>query len=315
MNKKFNFALGLGVSAVILASPLAFAVETVWANGVTEDSGWVDINKTGASDSQLCWAAAASNIIGWWQSKAASSQIPAGTPQGAENIFNAFRTTFKDIGRGTNIAWKWYFGGCDLVEQNYTNDFRITDPKNSGRYWENYVKETCGYESVPEADPKWIPSASISETASTTQVAEDLAGTLKGLFDRGYGVTLSISSGGKWAAGHAITLWGMEYEGDMIKKLYVTDSDDGATKLYGYEVMYSYIQHEEEIKDGKVDSPAWTETKIFLKDYYGTNSYSLTSWGALALPYAIPEPSEFGLFAGFVSLAFVVSRRRRENRA
>lgn len=310
MNKKNCFAFGLGVFISISASPLAFA-ETVWAKGVTEAGGWVDVNKSNNNDSMLCWAAAASNIIDWWQSKADPSQIPAGTPQGVENIFDMFRTSFNNKGLGSNIGWKWYFGGCDLVEDNYKNDFRITDPEKSGRYWEKYVTETCGYESVAVNDPSWIPSGLISETASSSQITESLVETLKDQFERGYGVTLAIAPGGKWAGGHAITLWGMEYDGNNIKTLYVTDSDDGVPKLQAYNVLYSEIQHEQEIKDGKVESPAWSETQIYLDDYYGSDGYKLVSWGALALPYAIPEPSAFGLLAGLMSLALVASRRRR----
>lgn len=38
-----------------------------WAVGVSESGGWYDADKTFNGDKDLCWAAAASNVIAWWQ--------------------------------------------------------------------------------------------------------------------------------------------------------------------------------------------------------------------------------------------------------
>ncbi|MBE6401962.1 MAG: hypothetical protein E7037_08075 [Verrucomicrobia bacterium] len=280
----------LSLGGAFLGAAVSLNAETVWAKGVNENAGWVDVNKNWQEDRQLCWAAAASNIIEWWQRSADAKQIPAGTPQGVENIFDAFRTAFADKGLGTNIAWKWYFGGCDLVRYNYERDFRNQKTaKTSGRYWEPYVAKVAGKTLSPETDPKWIPGGMICETRESARSAEKLAGTLKSLFERGYGVSLALVSGGNWPGGHAITLWGMEYEGDFIKTLYVTDSDDGVTKLQRYDVYYKEIEHlREEDKNGKIQEEAWSETRIYLQNYYGSNAYALSSYGALALP--CPEP-------------------------
>ena len=292
MKKESNFGKNNGarIAAGILflfGVPALNAAE-IWADGVTAESGWTDVDKNWKDDRQLCWAAAASNIIEWWQRKTEPEKV--GAPSGEENIFSVFGKTFFDRGLGTNIAWKWYFGGCDLVHHNYERDFRDKDSARvSGRYWEKYVKSAFPKQIPAASDPEWIPGGMISETPATTQTAEKLAGTLKSLFERGYGVSLALVSGGKWPGGHAITLWGMEYEGDAIKALYITDSDDRVKKLQRYEVYYKEFNHRRETDgNGKIRQNAWSETRIYLRSYHGSDNYALSSYGALALPPPMP---------------------------
>lgn len=87
--------------------------EVIWTNGVSQESGWYDVNKTGDNDSGLCWAASAANIAEWWQQKADPSQIPAGTPQGAQNIFDDLKATFVNAGLGVNIGWEYISAGAE----------------------------------------------------------------------------------------------------------------------------------------------------------------------------------------------------------
>ena len=56
------------LASLIAASALpAAAVTTIFAPGVTKESGWYDTNKAFTNqDSQLCWAATATNIVAWW---------------------------------------------------------------------------------------------------------------------------------------------------------------------------------------------------------------------------------------------------------
>ena len=61
--------------------------------GVTPEKGWFDVNKLHTKsysedgeligDSYLCWAAATSNILDWWQASLDPESIPANAPYGA----------------------------------------------------------------------------------------------------------------------------------------------------------------------------------------------------------------------------------------
>ncbi len=293
--------------------PAQLHAETVWAKGVSESSGWVDVNKSGniysGPDSYMCWAASASSVIAWWQAQADMSKSKTGTPADASKIYSAFTNSFKNAGKGAEVAWKWYFGGCDLVSDNYNNDFKISDPKNSGRYWEDYVKTVAAWPSVASDTPSWIQLGWLSDVSQDSLHADSAAEVLSGLLKQGAGISLLYNY---YTSGHAITLWGMEYEGNRIKKIYVTDSDDYATKLVTKEVKYT-TETITVAADKDVPGYTWTKTTILV------DNVALTNFDALLLAPpsspAVPEPSAFGLLAGTLALALVATRRRRKIRA
>lgn len=320
-SRRFFFrASAFAAVALPLAAALAPSAraEVVWVPGASMSGGYIDINKSGdifnGPDSQMCWAATASNVIAWWQSKAAASAIPAGTPRTQAEIYKAFTDSFNNVGRGTDIAWEWYFGGCNLVASNYENDFKVEDPKtSSGRYWENYVNETCGWTS--EGLPSWIKWGNLADISADQLYAKNAAGMLAGMLATGP-VALSIAYGNNpnYASGHAITLWGIEYEGELLKTIYVTDSDDYAeNKLIACTVKYNKEEIPEEVdpSDSTKVTPGWD------KYWYSINlggTATLSSWSALALPVPVPEPSAFALLAGLGTLALAGTRRRRRRR-
>lgn len=264
----------------------------------------------------MCWAATASNVIAWWQAKAPASAIPAGTPRTSAQIYKAFTDSFQNVGRGTDIAWEWYFGGCNLKDINYDgdssndikSDFKIPDPRNSGRYWEDYVKDTVGW--TDEGLPSWIKWGNLLDLSYDQLYTKSAAGELARMLATGP-VALSIADP-HYASGHAITLWGIEYEGELLKTIYVTDSDDyEENKLITCTVTYNKekIPASVDSKTGKEESPEWT------KSWYTINlggTVPLSSWSALALPVPVPEPSAFALLAGLGALALAGTRRRRK---
>lgn len=85
MRNKY-YALALGVT--FLGSLTLGAQETEdrtirFAEGVTTEKGWYDVNKVGRGengDINMCWAAAASNILQWWQDRyiEAGNTLPEG---------------------------------------------------------------------------------------------------------------------------------------------------------------------------------------------------------------------------------------------
>ncbi|MGN0884617.1 MAG: PEP-CTERM sorting domain-containing protein [Candidatus Spyradosoma sp.] len=312
-----------------VALPLAAAIvpfaraEEFWLPGVSMAGGYIDINKSEdifhGPDSKMCWAATASNVIAWWQSQAAASAIPAGTPRTQAEIYKAFTDSFKNVGRGTDVAWEWYFGGCNLSNINYDGDssndvegdFKISDPRNSGRYWEDYVNETCGWTS--EGLPSWIKWGNLADISADQLYAKNAAGVLTDMLATGP-VALSIVYGdsSKYPSGHAITLWGIEYEGELLKTIYFTDSDDYAeNELITRTVTYNKEKIPEKVdpSDSTKVTPGWD------KYWYSINldgTATLSSWSALALPVPVPEPSAFALLAGLGALALAGTRRRRK---
>ena len=312
-SRRFFFrASALAAVALPLAAALAPSARAaeVWVPGVSMAGGYIDINKSGdifnGPDSKMCWAATASNVIAWWQSKAAASAIPAGTPRTQAEIYKAFTDSFNNFGRGTDVAWEWYFGGCDLVAGNYENDFKVEDPKtSSGRYWEDYVKDAVGW--TDEGLPDWIEFDNLEDLSDDQRYAKNAAGVLADMLATGP-VALSIANGNNpnYASGHAITLWGIEYEGELLTKIYVTDSDDYLTSIVPRDVTFVETPVDAS-SDGK--TPAWTKNSYTI-NLGGTAT--LSSWSALALPVPVPEPSAFGLLAGLGALALAGTRRRRK---
>ncbi|MGF0068896.1 PEP-CTERM sorting domain-containing protein [Candidatus Spyradosoma sp. SGI.093] len=301
-------AVALPFAAALAPSARA---EEVWVPGASMAGGYIDVNKSGniytGPDSMMCWAATASNVIAWWQSKAAASAIPAGTPRTQAEIYKAFTDSFKNVGRGTDVAWEWYFGGCNLVASNYENDFKVEDPKtSSGRYWEDYVNETCGWTN--EGLPSWIKFGNLADVSDDQRYAKDAAGVLADMLATGP-VALSIAYGNdsNYASGHAITLWGIEYDGELLTKIYVTDSDDYKAN----ELISCAVTPVETPVDASSDgkTPAWTKNSYTI--YLGGTA-TLSSWSALALPVPVPEPSAFALLAGLGALALAGTRRRRK---
>lgn len=280
------------VAATALAGTLPTDAATVWADGVSKNRGWTDANKTGENDKFLCWAASAANIIEWWQTKnTGAARFPGNTPRKAEDILKLFGETFIDVGRGADIAWRWYFGGCDLVDICYERDFRDSKTaRTSGRFWEKHIVEKYGWATPRDGDVKYVIGDFATDISPGDRRADALAETLVKLLSEGKGVTISLSSGGKFPQGHAITLWGLEYQKDRIKSVYVTDSDDGVRALKKYDV--AYVTTEETGGDGKPDGTPlfkWEKTTIYLQKYHGSNGYSLQSWVALDLPCGLAE--------------------------
>lgn len=86
------------VLASLLLMPWAPA-ETLWAAGVNEQGGWYDFNKSpDRSDSELCWAITAANLLAWWQEQRADVVCPA-IPQ-KEKVWQVVRDSFNNEGGG-----------------------------------------------------------------------------------------------------------------------------------------------------------------------------------------------------------------------
>ncbi len=279
----------LSMMAGICALPLY--AESIWADGVTKEKGWYDASKT-KGDSLMCWAAAASNVIAWWEAKADKSLIPANTPAAknpgkdpATVIFEDMKAHWKDVGRGSNVGWNWYFGACPLAEMNYKVDFdQPQTAKTSGQYWKDYVTR-IGQASAAPGNPVYVKGGYAYSQYSSVG-AETFCRNIVKMFRQGAGMTLTIKPENSLQYGHAVTLWGIDYEGERVKTIYITDSDSGDGILQAYHVRY---QEKKGIlpSDGKSEAQPYTETKILLTIY--DRSYEILHWSALTLPPAVKK--------------------------
>lgn len=208
----------------ILVFVLALSVATLGATNVAfgisyfgyDDWGgtWHDANKDWAGDVNLCWAAAASNILDWgsWDTSTFSDQ---------DLIFENFEDHWEDQGSLASIGWEWWLNGT--VPANYPNDpsysggppvWAEIDVAGGGNHWSSY--NFSDY-----FDETW---------------GGDTMTALSGYLHDGLGTALAVYTSG---GGHALTAWGYEYNssGDF-QGVYVTDSDDGVTDIKYYDVSW-----------------------------------------------------------------------------
>ena len=205
-----------------------------FAKGVTRESGWYDVNKKGdgttGNDATLCWGAACSNMLQWWQDQyvAAGNTLPASALTGEGKnyelaIFEAFRTEWvHDDGGQINYGIPWYFTG-EYIGQN---DMSGTKPKpGTGGYLKDIwskVSPQMGsdYITMLENYYLWGPGSEKTPDEALRFVTEII---VKAFNEGMCGLSITVGSG----ALHAITLWGFEIGAEgIITKLYITDSDD-----------------------------------------------------------------------------------------
>lgn len=139
----------------------------VFLENVSESSGWYDCNKKtkwkwgsgsitdrpsgyyspdNPVDSLLCWAAAASNVLQWWQDTRSdlSPTVPNGKsstygnmPEACQlRVYQTLTTSWTDKGGSVEQAYNWWFNGGMLPSAFYGTDSTIRDaPSSEGGYW------------------------------------------------------------------------------------------------------------------------------------------------------------------------------------
>lgn len=336
---------------------------SVWAPGVSLDSGWFDTNKAynppiffdkttknwdykavetyfPNSDYGLCWAATASNILEYMNKQAGNDIVYSSAYKEAEKIENPvvkklvqssgqyasyekFTTYFKDDGFFTEDGLEWYTKGT-VTTSNVGN---LKDSANPGGGYYSDLVHNFQKDILAKKSSFWYTNSDIASMKESFKEAVAIGPVALSIYKvDGY----SVSSG------HAITSWGYETDdktGDIIG-IYITDSDDGP----GEERLRLVELKENETGDflalgGDLDletkeliSDSQARNYLYTKDGeysgYATlfNNYSdemmsilmLSSYNNfIPMAASVPEPSAFGLLAGFGALVLVVSRRRR----
>ena len=229
----------------------------VFAEGVTLASGWYDVNKKGAGDNgdiNMCWAAAASNMIQWFQDryKADGNSLPTGAVDGPGTKyygnFNPYELALMEVyhdqwdnshGGNVEYAIPWYFEG-KLYGGEYASN--TAKPNTSGGYWNSVWSSVLpnlyrGYKSslfpsqYPEMYTYCYENYWLWGAGSSLQGQERLAyvsNLIVEVFKHGMAsLTVSLSAD-IMSLHHAVTLWGYEIDNatGLLTRIWITDSDD-----------------------------------------------------------------------------------------
>ena len=212
--------------------------EQHWANGLRFDAsgavtgGYYDVNKIGSGDSNLCWAAAASNMLAWWQEQGMTTTVVSDAPQGAEAIYATFSQSWENSSGVDVYGLIWWLSG-DSTSSGYDDyvDAHYRGDSTTGAYYEQfYTPQTISQHTAQ------VPLADVA--------AETLSAAWADIFDASgmiaLGIFRSVGSGGSLSGGHSLTLWGFETNLDTgrVQEIYVTDSDDNTTALETLAVEY-----------------------------------------------------------------------------
>ena len=232
----------------------------VFADGVTISSGWYDVNKKGAGDNgdiNMCWAAAASNMIQWFQDRyvAQGGTLPAGAIDGPGTKyygnFAPYELALMELyhdgwnnNKGGHVeqAIPWYFEN-KLNGGEYASAGSQAVPLVDGGYWKSIWSDVekymyCGYDYF---------SYDTFATAYTYTVCynnyylwgqgSDLKGQerlkyvsdlIVTAFEHGMAsLTVSLSAD-IMSLHHAVTIWGYEIDNatGLLTRVWLTDSDD-----------------------------------------------------------------------------------------
>ncbi|MCI7004286.1 MAG: IdeS/Mac family cysteine endopeptidase, partial [Akkermansia muciniphila] len=202
-----------------------------------------DENVTDKSDSELCWAAAASNLIQHWQDYYYGKHDDGKTPPNGLNgnnytsptgtqylaVFDAFRDNWEDAGGLAGYGFQWWFLGKDKVDADASDNLE-ENADSAGYYQGIFTGTTPCY--VQQELLTAAERGNLSQEACFRRTMDAALGKA------GQGVSLGIyiaDENGEIGSGHAITCWGYETDADgKLSAIYITDSDDryyGATKV------------------------------------------------------------------------------------
>lgn len=233
---------------VVTATPAVDRGKTVvFAEGVTLNSGWYDVNKVGQGDNgdiNMCWAAASSNMIQWFQDRyvAAGKTLPstAITGPGRDGTYElALMDMFHsewDNSKGGHMeqAIPWYFEGV-LNGGEIASPGSQAVPKTAGGYWKSIwssvtpymycdYDSTVGYTTCYNNYYLWGNGSSLLGVDRLKYFSNLVVEA----FEHGMaGLTISLAANLS-SAHHATTLWGYEIDNTtgLLTRIWITDSDD-----------------------------------------------------------------------------------------
>lgn len=223
----------------------------VFAEGVSIESGWYDVNKKGRGsngDINMCWAASASNIIQWWQDRyvAAGNELPEQAVTGVGETYElalmeVFHQQWNNEAGGHVVeAVPWYFEGVNYGVTASPGSQAYPLPGSTGGYFKDVWPEIYPhlyheysymfdmykglYTGCFNNYSLWGNNSNLTgedRLRYFTQLVVDF-------IDRGIAsLTVSLSPT-LHTLHHATTLWGYEidHETGLLTRIWITDSDD-----------------------------------------------------------------------------------------
>ncbi len=319
------FTLCLGLTLGLASANETTYTGSYWANGVSEAGGWYDINKLdnsdGDADDNLCYAASATNIIAWWQNETLGSMLTSEAPKSLDDIWQTFIDANQEWESGgeTLSAINWWISGVycpenredtDAWERHYT---KVEDwPENEDlipvtlREFEGYYYDQYNLDQGKLSD--FLVDLQMTG-ATVTQL--DYADLLENAGCITLAIMAQTTGDGEVAAGHAITMWGVEYDEEgKMSAIWITDSDDEIDGLVKISVT--------------VDE---TNDKIWLGDeYFATGRYYLDvayvidvresyKWSELTMKTYVTEqvnPFTYNGRAGVALLPEIIMNEKNE---
>ena len=286
--------------------------------GVDVDSteGWYDANKTPENDidDNMCYAASAANLVTWWQDwrKQNGYSLPEGVPDTLEDVWNRYRNSlneeYKDQGGLSPAAINWWISGVYLPANESEANYSIFG-----------LEESAGVDISFDRSYDYrynVTSTELEDFFDFIDNTSDIDGDpltddiFKDLLEGGAGVSLSISSD-EGGLAHAITLWGAEYdEDDVLKTIWVTDSDDGVESLVAVpvsEIVEVKTDAEDRVKiylNLYTKEEGYNYERVYINQIYAIDPDETRGWSL------IPEPSSAML--PIMALAVLLVRRRRK---
>ena len=247
----------------------------VFVEGVTQSSGWYDVNKMGNGtlngDINMCWAAASANMIQWWQDRyvAKGNTLPSTAVNGPGTVYVAaagrkYELAIMDMyhsqwnndkGCHTTESIPWYFEGVNYGQTATAGSQAY--PLTAGGYWTSVWSSvypylyheysymfgwyTNLYTAEYTAYEHWGDGSSLYGTQRHKKFS-DLVVQFIGRGITSMTVTLNKNGG----LNHATTVWGYEIDNatGLLTRLWITDSDDLVSEpkqqlLNEYSVSYN----------------------------------------------------------------------------
>lgn len=223
------------------------------------------------NDSVMCWAAASSNVLQYWQDTYGASNAPDGlktntyTPAGTNylNIYNSFLTNWSNGSGSAYNAFSWWLQGGIALEWDPENPGGNSTTTSQAGYrtdifgsttpaYDTLSENSCFHSVFVENMNAWPEDHSYySKVPKQNQLKSALDRAFSGA---GQAVVLNVCRT-NYAGAHAITCWGYEENADGSFSLLMTDSDDSR---YGAFIITATAAYEEgkgsyiklETKDG-----------------------------------------------------------------